>query len=66
MIGERLSSPKGPPRKTAAAQGLSGAVRYNSHLIFDLETVMEAEQLNQLANTLTGLQQRTADLRRYL
>jgi hypothetical protein len=27
---------------------------------------MEAEQINQIANTLAGLQQRAADLRRYL
>jgi hypothetical protein len=27
---------------------------------------MEAEQLNQLAGSLSGLQQRAADLRRYL
>jgi hypothetical protein len=29
-------------------------------------SVMEAEQLNQLAGSLSGLQQRAADLRRYL
>jgi hypothetical protein len=28
--------------------------------------LMEAEQLNQLAGSLSGLQQRAADLRRYL
>jgi len=28
--------------------------------------IMEAERVNQIANTLSGLQQRTADLRRYL
>jgi hypothetical protein len=27
---------------------------------------MEAELINQIANTLSGLQQRAADLRRYL
>ncbi|HEX9278466.1 MAG TPA: hypothetical protein VGA51_18965 [Casimicrobiaceae bacterium] len=27
---------------------------------------MEAEQVNQIANSLSGLQQRAADLRRYL
>jgi len=27
---------------------------------------MEAEQVNQIAATLAGLKQRTADLRRYL
>jgi hypothetical protein len=28
--------------------------------------IMEAERINQIASTLSGLQQRTADLRRYL
>jgi len=27
---------------------------------------MEAERINQIASTLSGLQQRAADLRRYL
>jgi hypothetical protein len=29
-------------------------------------TDMEAERVNQIANSLSGLQQRAADLRRYL
>ncbi len=28
--------------------------------------IMEAERINQIASTLSGLQQRTVDLRRYL
>jgi hypothetical protein len=31
-----------------------------------VETIMEAEQLNALANTLADLKDRTAQLRRYL
>ena len=31
-----------------------------------IDAIMEAEQLNLIANNLADLQQRTADLRRYL
>jgi hypothetical protein len=30
------------------------------------KTAMEAERINQIANTLTGLKSRTVELRRYL
>jgi hypothetical protein len=32
----------------------------------DESRIMEAEQINQIANTLDGLKDRTAQLRRYL
>jgi hypothetical protein len=40
-------------------------MRYNPKLS-RRNIAMEAEQLNQLATTLTDLARRTADLRRYL
>ena len=44
-------------------QTLSG---YNAYFISAPGTTMEAEQLNIIANRLTDLAQRTAELRRYL
>ena len=42
------------------------AARYNRRLIFRAVAAMEAERLNQIAASLTGLRERAADLRRYL
>jgi hypothetical protein len=39
---------------------------YNIHSTIAGKTRMEAEKINQIANTLSDLQQRAADLRRYL
>jgi hypothetical protein len=39
---------------------------YNIHSTIAGKTRMEAEKINQIANTLGDLQQRAADLRRYL
>jgi len=35
-----------------------------NHDVF--QRTMEAERINQIASTISGLQQRTVDLRRYL
>ena len=39
---------------------------YNSSFYCAVKTIMEAEQLNIIANRLADLTQRTAELRRYL
>lgn len=45
-------------------RALVGGLPYNAR--FASDTLMEAERINQLASTLTGLNKRSEELRRYL
>lgn len=60
----------GNGRERAAKHGENGlntpAGGYNPVFYSAVRTIMEAEQLNTIANRLADLAQRTAELRRYL
>jgi hypothetical protein len=65
MIGETTAHPKVENLKTITSPRACDAIGYNLRLP-PRNSAMEAEQLNQIAATLAGLKERTADLRRYL
>jgi len=50
--------------QTAAPERCGAQGIMCNHDVF--QRTMEAERINQIASTISGLQQRTVDLRRYL
>ena len=65
--GHSYSSPKRARcgRTRAAIESGAGCV-YNARFNSAIRTLMEAEQLNSIANRLVDIAQRATELRRYL